>query len=141
MPKKRTYTEAQRLNRNAARRAFRAKHGDRINRARRESYAASEGKRETAWAGNLRQKYGLSLDDYGRLMESQSGRCAICRREMADRREHSGRRASVDHHHGTGLIRGLLCHRCNMFVGLLENIALRDAAMRYLAEHEETRKT
>lgn len=46
------------------------------------------------------------------LLYKQQGCCAICRKpESAFKR-----RLNVDHNHKTGLVRGLLCYRCNKFV-------------------------
>jgi hypothetical protein len=45
------------------------------------------------------------------LFEEQRGRCATC----DDEREIE--RLVVDHNHGTGFIRGLLCRSCNVAEG------------------------
>lgn len=52
-------------------------------------------------------RYGLTPDDYQRLLDSQAGGCAICG-GMDERR-----RLNVDHDHATGEVRGLLCSGCN----------------------------
>jgi Recombination endonuclease VII len=54
----------------------------------------------------VQRTYGLEPGEYARLLESQSGACAICLETR------SGRLA-VDHRHSDGLVRGLLCARCN----------------------------
>ena len=70
--------------------------------------------------------YGLTVDDYEFLNVTQQGLCAIC-----DRPDAAG--LHIDHHHDTGLIRGLLCGKCNKAIGLLkEDPALFDAASAYL---------
>lgn len=51
--------------------------------------------------------YGLAPGDYERLLALQQGRCAICRRRPR------AKRLAVDHNHGTGKVRGLLCEPCN----------------------------
>jgi hypothetical protein len=51
--------------------------------------------------------FGLTLEEYERLLLQQDGRCAICMRRPRTRR------LAVDHNHATGEIRGLLCTRCN----------------------------
>lgn len=119
----------------ADRRAFRAQHRDRINAQRRAAYASSPEKRAKVWEGNIRQKYGLTREQFEAMRAAQHNQCAICDREML-MGNFGATRACIDHHHGTGKVRGLLCHRCNLFVGKLENIKLRDAALRYLARHE-----
>lgn len=64
---------------------------------------------------NLRSRYGLDSISYQHLLASQDGRCAICGQEP------NGTPLHVDHDHVTGKVRGLLCVRCNVVLGLLES--------------------
>ena len=64
----------------------------------------------------LRKAYNITPDDYNALLEAQGGHCALC---PATR--HSvkcGRPLGIDHDHGSKHIRGLLCHACNVTLGL-----------------------
>ena len=64
---------------------------------------------------NLRQKYGISLEDYDAMLAAQGGRCAVCgTTDSGDRRFST---FSVDHDHVTGTVRGLLCSGCNRALG------------------------
>lgn len=70
--------------------------------------------------------YGLTEEDLYFLSVAQNHRCAVCG---------LGHEAGlhIDHDHATGLIRGLLCGKCNKAIGLLkEDPVLFDAASRYL---------
>ena len=67
------------------------------------SDGASRSRRKPQRARQL----GVAGDDYARLLEAQGGGCAICGATPKTRRLH------VDHDHATGMVRGLLCHRCN----------------------------
>lgn len=58
------------------------------------------------------KKFGISLDDYDRIMELQGGVCAACKQDK-------GRRLCVDHDHATGRVRGILCTVCNLVLGLV----------------------
>lgn len=58
-------------------------------------------------ASRTKATYGLDPAEYERLLEAQGSVCAIC--EQAPR----SKRLAVDHDHGTGEVRGLLCSRCN----------------------------
>jgi hypothetical protein len=64
----------------------------------------------------LKSIYGLSVDDFQRIFERQLRQCAIC---LADHSRDEGKRLCVDHCHVTGKVRGLLCTRCNVGLGLL----------------------
>jgi hypothetical protein len=57
------------------------------------------------------RRFGLGVPDYARILLSQDGVCAICRRPPTNYALH------VDHDHRTNEIRGLLCHRCNRGLG------------------------
>lgn len=60
----------------------------------------------------VQKTYGLGPGDYERLYAAQGGYCAGCRRARG-----VVRKLAVDHHHGTGEVRGLLCGVCNQLVG------------------------
>jgi len=62
---------------------------------------------------------GISLAEYNRLLTLQGGKCAICRR--GDSNHRTGRAFSVDHDHATDVVRGLLCHTCNLAVGAMHD--------------------
>jgi hypothetical protein len=61
------------------------------------------------------RKYGLSLEDYANMSEIQNGRCKICNRLPAP-----NKRLVVDHDHLTGVVRALLCNKCNVTLGWTE---------------------
>lgn len=64
---------------------------------------------------HLRDKYNLTLKGYTKLFEEQKGVCAICKKPSVER-------LNVDHNHRTGKVRGLLCNKCNRFLGFLETL-------------------
>jgi len=71
----------------------------------------------------IKIKYGLSLQQWEKILENQGGKCAICGREEKIIKEipSCNNDLCVDHDHSTGEIRGLLCDFCNRcFLGSLE---------------------
>jgi Autographiviridae endonuclease VII len=71
--------------------------------------------------------YGISVEDYNALLVKQDGACAICKRK-------SDRTLCVDHCHSTGVVRGLLCRKCNAGLGCYDdNPSFMLAAIEYLA--------
>lgn len=62
----------------------------------------------------LKSQYGISVEDYDRLLKDQKGSCAICGLKQASRKNVH---FTVDHCHITGKIRGLLCFKCNSGLG------------------------
>jgi hypothetical protein len=74
-------------------------------------------KADRAWAKRLMDNYRLTVDQWLTIYNYQNGVCYVCQQPEPVK----GRRLSVDHDHGTGLVRGLLCSRCNPIIGKLEN--------------------
>lgn len=74
-------------------------------------------KKEKARAKRLLDNYKLTVEQYDAILAYQGGVCYCCHQAEPVK----GRRLSVDHCHDTGLIRGLLCSRCNPIIGKLEN--------------------
>jgi len=64
---------------------------------------------ERSRRSRLMKLYGITIEEYDRMLENQKGCCAICDRDAADFKT----RLAVDHNHITGEIRGLLCSYCN----------------------------
>ena len=78
-------------------------------------------------------KYGIDLDEYNRLAESQNDSCAICRKTDKGTARGKIRYWSVDHDHATGKIRGLLCQQCNALLGMAkDDIDILQKAIEYL---------
>jgi len=77
-------------------------------------------------------RYGITVDDYDRMLEEQGGCCAICNTDTP-----SGRRGrfSIDHNHETGEVRGLLCQKCNAGLGYFKDSpTILATALKYLLE-------
>lgn len=82
---------------------------------------------------NIKKRYGISLDDYDRMLEEQGNRCGICGTDTPRGHGHF----HIDHCHDSGKIRGLLCHSCNTALGgFKDSISLLASAIQYLSEHE-----
>jgi hypothetical protein len=115
-------TDAKRERRRAASAAWRKANPEK-HRANSAAWYAANPEKAKAWrnsekvstirrARSLQHFYGLTIDQYQRMLAGQGGVCFICRRAP------KARRLDVDHCHKTGRIRGLLCHRCNRGIGM-----------------------
>lgn len=58
-------------------------------------------------------RYGITVEDYERILAEQHGVCNICLQEQTTARNN----LCVDHCHITGEVRGLLCDHCNVGLG------------------------
>lgn len=82
---------------------------------------------------SIQKKYGLTRDDYKKILAEQNGVCFICQRSPEKIRPR--RNLAVEHDHKTGRIRGLCCYRCNHVLLhriLGEDIEVLKRALKYL---------
>ena len=76
------------------------------------------------------KRFGITVDEYDRLLVQQDGHCALC---PATHSDGTSLRFHVDHDHETGRVRGLLCRSCNMALGILgDDIDGLNRALTYL---------
>jgi hypothetical protein len=69
--------------------------------------------------------WGLTVEDAVSILEAQGGVCAICQKEMD--------KYDTDHDHVTGAIRGFLCRKCNLALGLFgDDVEVLRRAVAYL---------
>ena len=78
------------------------------------------------------KQLGVNDEDYARRLAEQGGGCAICGNTPKTRRLH------VDHDHGDGRVRGLLCHRCNRALQTWMTPLWLDRAWMYLNQTTES---
>lgn len=83
---------------------------------------------------NNLKKYGLTEEDYNKLLDKQEGKCAICN-SSESHRTNTKQNLFVDHCHTTKKVRGLLCHHCNVGLGhFKDEQVLLTKAIEYLNE-------
>ena len=79
---------------------------------------------EKYFFNQIKAKYGISKEKYLNLIEIQNNKCAICFKEessLNNWKQGEVRRLAIDHCHSTGKVRGLLCTRCNITLGAVED--------------------
>ena len=104
-------------------------------RAAREAYENTPEYKRSKRSSQLKNKYGITIDDYERMLEEQDGCCKICRSTQPGRDHPS---FSVDHDHVTLRVRGLLCHDCNVLLARAKDCPLiLEAAIGYLVASKE----
>lgn len=75
------------------------------------------------------RRYGVSPEAFQLMLLLQKSACGICKEPFLEKAPH------VDHCHKTGEVRGLLCRRCNVALGLFKDSPeLLRGALEYL-EH------
>lgn len=85
---------------------------------------------EMAFNARLIRDYGITAGEYRALEEAQGALCAACGEP-----EKTRSRLCVDHCHDSGAVRGLLCTRCNVALGMLDDSAEKiRALLGYLGE-------
>ena len=90
-------------------------------------------KRSSGRRYDLKSNYGITEEEYDKLLKAQDNKCAICGKTE----ENSGRKLSVDHCHTSNGIRGVLCTACNTALGKFkDDVHLLEMAIKYLKEYE-----
>lgn len=81
--------------------------------------------------------YGLTSEDYGRMLAEQGSVCAICfKPEIRITPKGDLTTLHVDHDHVTGKVRALLCYKCNsMLGGVDDSPEILRAAADYIEKH------
>ena len=93
------------------------------------TYRANHKEKYTLYSKNkrLNKIYGIGIEEYNNLLLLQNETCAICKE---NKQKYP---LAVDHCHNTNKIRGLLCTKCNTFLGLYEkNIEKIDKFINYI---------
>lgn len=84
------------------------------------------------------KNYGISGEQYRKLLSEQNGVCKICLKAEVMKNKH-GKTFSlaVDHNHETGKVRGLLCMNCNQGIGKFQDSSvLLQRALDYKISYE-----
>lgn len=108
--------------------ALRRYHENKNNLAeKRSNYKKAHKKEISIYARKYR--YKISPEDYNNLLLVQGGVCAICGKPP---KNNTG--LCVDHNHVTNKVRGLLCVKCNVMLGMSDDkIEIFKKAIEYLA--------
>lgn len=78
--------------------------------------------------GEIIKAYGITFNEFNQMVANQNNKCAICNLEFNNKKQ-----THIDHNHKTGIVRQILCHKCNVGIGLFgENIDLMKLAINYL---------
>jgi len=81
---------------------------------------------------NLKQRHDMTPEQYKQKLDLQLGGCAVCKQPCK-----TGRNLAIDHDHQTNVVRDLLCQRCNVILGMVndDELLLFDL-IEYLKRHQ-----
>jgi hypothetical protein len=83
----------------------------------------------------LRSLYGITGETYKNLLTLQSSGCVLCGWTMTEDSE----QLCVDHDHETGNVRQLICRKCNLALGHVnDRIDVLANMIAYLERHRKT---
>ena len=78
---------------------------------------------------SLKRLYGLTREEHAALLVEQHGLCAICQKKE---------RLDIDHNHSLNTVRGLLCRKCNLALGLFgDSLKILQSAVKYFERFED----
>lgn len=102
------------------------------NARRRARYAEDESYRRKVLSAQRKALYGITDSDLAEMVAGQGGVCMICK--VTPDVWH------VDHCHSSGTVRGALCMKCNLLIGLAgDSPDVLESAIAYLAATSESR--
>lgn len=82
-------------------------------------------------AADIKRHYGITIEDYNKMLAVQNNRCALCPKEHNTKAKRG--RLYVDHCHKTGQVRALLCGAHNSMLGYAEDsVEVLQKAIDYL---------
>lgn len=123
-------------------RQYQKRNEDKIREKRKLNYPKANA-RIRAWSKNNPEKaknkwlkfgYGITIDIYNALKETQDSKCAIC---FLSEEDH-GKPLYVDHCHSKNKVRGLLCRECNLAIGFFkDNLKRIEQSIRYLERNNK----
>ena len=77
------------------------------------------------------KRYGIGFAEWNAMFTAQNEACAIC-----GTKDSRGRGWQLDHDHGNGRSRGILCHQCNLLLGVSgDSVDTLTSAIQYLQDH------
>lgn len=81
----------------------------------------------------IKDKYGISIEDFNKMLKKFNNRCNICDKEHSEDSP-----LHIDHCHKTKFVRGLLCESCNFALGYLkDSISVIKKSIIYLEQYEK----
>lgn len=102
------------------------KHKER-NKERRKEYARTHKRQSKNY--KLLLYYGINIEQYEEMYYKQDGKCAICKVYNES--------LVVDHDHKTSKIRGLLCKKCNLSLGYVnDNTKILKSMIAYIKRNK-----
>lgn len=87
-----------------------AKRRAQVNALRRLDPEVRKTEAERRRALRLMRDFGITVEQYDKMLELQGGVCVFCKRPPKKLR------LAVEHCHDTGRVRGLACYQCNHFL-------------------------
>lgn len=72
-----------------------------------------DGARQVDRSKHYRRAYGITVEEADRMKSQNDGKCYICNKATT--------RLNIDHCHKTGIVRGVLCSACNLFIARIND--------------------
>lgn len=104
-------------------------------------YRSGDKYKRTYFNNHLKRKYNMTIEEYETRLLAQNNQCKICLSSVSLREWKDGRVQRiplfVDHCHTTGVVRGLLCNKCNVGLAMFNDSPdIMVSAITYLRENQ-----
>jgi hypothetical protein len=117
--------ERYKKNRDIMRAKAKAHRDKNIERYRKTAREYAKTHKRQSRSTKLKLNYGITIEKYEEMYKLQDGKCAICEIQLEI--------LVVDHDHTTKAVRKLLCPKCNLALGYVnDNISILQNMINYL---------
>jgi hypothetical protein len=103
------------------------------NNDSKKRYATNFEYRENLKNNAILRKYNITKHDFLNKIKSQDYKCEICEIKICDENNN----IRIDHNHITGNVRGILCPKCNLMLGLVnDDITILKNIIDYIEKYD-----
>jgi hypothetical protein len=85
---------------------------------------------------DIERRYGIDKEKLDIMLKEQDNKCPGCGKTFDLKSKKKSDIPHIDHDHETGKIRGILCHRCNLALGFVEDNKLLENLIKYLKKYQ-----
>jgi hypothetical protein len=100
-----------------ARKKYMAEYRERTRQKARDYAMEYRIKQDNSRAWAYKNFYNFTVKEYEEMLEAQGGVCALCFKVETATKNGKVKRLAVDHCHNSNKVRGLLCMKCNTYLG------------------------
>ena len=85
------------------------------------------------YKNQIKYKYGITMEEYNTYITNSLGKCPLCSIDYFSTKSRLSQ-PCIDHDHETHKVRGVICHACNVALGMVrDNKEILEKMITYLS--------